>query len=613
MTLTLRRRPTSIAAAFFALALPILSAAYDAPRPVPHNLIVEGSLPEATRHRNQTLQSKRPPVLLTLAGGHLQKGIAIEPGSGRRLAFSATNAEGKEIYQGELELDVDSRFVPQVSVEFKSVVDGAAATLTLASHRVSLETAGVEREGALYTRITGDVFDADGRRLPLEEGELAFDVHGPGLDLLPCPGPHGGTVCTEFLPPRSPLEVQFGVCFRDRICKFEYVPPVTPVWRKVSLGMGWHACALKLNGELYCWGQGEHGQLGYAAQKLCSPGGSAGATHGCSGMPQQVTCSGAPCLFTDVSVGTRHTCAVDFNQDAWCWGDNFDGQLGLNFFDRTHEGSPEPRRVVGGLKFLSIHAGFNQTCGLTVTHQVFCWGDNSNAIIPTLADGWANDPRVVNASVVFDTLDFSYTHACGQTSGGDLHCWGINVAQVLGAGGFSPAPACASCPGAPLLMQGRIAALANQPVSLVSAGAHGSCAHLANGDTPCWGWALPAFDARPLDRLARGFHHACAISRGDMFCLGSSALGDGSDWHEVPGVGPVRVGSPPAHFREMDTGYGATCGIGSDENVYCWGSTSYAQLGLGLPAGYVTKPTPLSFPTTLKFPVKLFPAFTRKP
>jgi hypothetical protein len=98
-----------------------------------------------------------------------------------------------------------------------------------------------------------------------------------------------------------------------------------------------------------------------------------------------------------------------------------------------------------------------------------------------------------------------------------------------------------------------------------------------------------------------------------MSCLGSSALGDGSDWHEVPGVGPVFVSAPSTHFREMDTGYGATCAIGSDENVYCWGSTSYAQLGLGLPAGYVTKPTALLFPGTIKFPVKRFPVVTRNP
>jgi hypothetical protein len=600
-------------AASFLTLLPL--AAWADESPPPNNLFLAGDLPEATLLRVETPGLKSRPLLVTLAGGKLRDGLPVPEGQERLLLLTATNADGKVLYQGEVALDVNAEYVPQVSVLMKSLLDEKPVEVTLASHRVALEYASVEREGELYTRVTGDVFDANGRRLPLKEGELVLDFGDPGIPggFLPCPGPQGGAVCTEFLPPKSPLEVELDACFR-KICTIDFVPPIAPVWREVSLGMGWHACALKLNGELYCWGQGEYGQLGYTASKLCSSGGSTGSTFGCSGVPQLVACSSGPCRFTDVSVGLRHTCAVDVNQDAWCWGDNYDGQLGLDFFDPTHLGSPDPRQVVGGLKFLSIHAAFNQTCGLTVTHQVFCWGDNSNAIIPSLIDDWANDPRLVNSSVAFESLEHAYSHACGLTTGGNLHCWGINVAQVLGAGSFTAAPNCASCPGAPLLMQGRITELANQPVSLASAGANGSCAHLANGNTPCWGWTLPAFpNNRSLDRLARGFHHYCAISRGAMSCAGSDALGDGSDWHESPGVGPVPVSAPPAHFREMDTGYSATCGIGFDENVYCWGSTSYAQLGLGLPAGYVTQPTALTFPTTLKFPVKFTPAVRLKP
>ena len=90
-----------------------------------------------------------------------------------------------------------------------------------------------------------------------------------------------------------------------------------------------------------------------------------------------MVCTSGPCRFTDVSAGPRHTCAIDTNQDAWCWGDNYDGELGTDYFDPTNFGSPEPRMVVGGLKFLSIHAAFVATCGLTVTHDVYCWGSNS--------------------------------------------------------------------------------------------------------------------------------------------------------------------------------------------------------------------------------------------
>ena len=52
-------------------------------------------------------------------------------------------------------------------------------------------------------------------------------------------------------------------------------------------------------------------------------------------------------------------------------------------------------------------------------------------------------------------------------------------------------------------------------------------------------------------------------------------------------MGPVQVSSPPTPFRELDTGRGATCAIGYDENVYCWGGSSFGRLGLGI-GGVVT-------------------------
>ena len=91
-----------------------------------------------------------------------------------------------------------------------------------------------------------------------------------------------------------------------------------------------------------------------------------------------------------------------------------------------------------------------------------------------------------------------------------------------------------------------------------------------------------------------------AISRGVMQCAGMQALGDGSEYFDAPGVGPVTVDAKAFSFRELDTGHHATCAIGYDENVYCWGSTSYSRLGLGKPDGFVTRPTALLFPTTLK-------------
>lgn len=612
-----RRRPAFLAVAALAMGLPILGQAFEEPAVVRNNLILEGTLPGATLLSVATLGVKSKPVTLTLADGQIRSGVNIAEGKGQRLALTGTNADGKVLYRAEVELDVNSEYIPKLSLELESADGEQPAGLSFASHRVQLEFAGVEREGELYTRLTGAVFDADGRRVELREGELAWDIGDPWTreNLLDCPKSPGGTsLCAEFLPPKSPLRVPVDACFREGICVLEYAPPTPRIWRQVAVGMGGHGCALKLNGELYCWGQGEHGQLGYVALKECNGSGGVGNTWACSGMPQLVACANGPCHFTQVTTGTRHTCAIDTNQDAWCWGDNYDGELGLDFFDPTHIGSPQPRQVFGGLKFLAIQAAFSATCGLTTTHQVYCWGKNATSLMPSLAGGWANDPRLVPTAEPIADLDVNYTHACGRVANGNLYCWGSNWGFELGTLSWTSAPQCATCPAMPLLMQANIPALANQQVSLVSTGAHGTCAHTASGQTPCWGWALPALPAgRSLDRLSRGFQHYCAISRGTLECAGMQALGDGSEYFDAPGVGPVKVGPASLAFRELDTGHQATCAIGYDENVYCWGSTSYSQLGLGKPNGYVTKPVALTFPSTLKFPVKFTSPYTRMP
>ncbi len=585
----------------FVSLLALLSGAATAAEPAPgFNLILEGALPQAAQVqvdiRGDAGSFRQT---LPLVGGRLLQGVASPEGKSSRLTLSAVDARGEKLFQGSLTLEGGAGFEYPATLQLKSALDGSLAEVRIASQRVAVEFATVEREGRRLTRASAQVFDADGALLPAKEGEFAWGFDLPGLELYPCPASeYRAPLCAEFLPIKKGMIVRLDVCFRERICRVDFVPVAPPMWRDVALNLANHACALKLDGRLYCWGEGQVGQLGFVAPKLCEPGGSAGSTFGCSPTAQPVQCAWGPCLFNDVSAGMKHTCAIDVNQDAWCWGNNTEGELGLaTYNDRKDPGVPVPHAVVGGHKWLSIHAAFGSTCGLTTRHEVYCWGKNSPTLVPHLTAGWHNVPQRVNVPGPVAAMDVSFTHACAQTTGGELYCWGSNLQTELGALDYVTAPGCANCPTQPLRMQDRIASLANKVVRLVSTGSQGSCAHTTDDRTTCWGRATAAFNLiRPLDRLSRGFNHYCAVGSGQGICAGLGPLGDGNDNNSGIAMGPVLVGRPPTHFREIDAGNFATCGIGNDERVYCWGGSAFGRLGLGLNAGTVLRPTALVIP-----------------
>jgi alpha-tubulin suppressor-like RCC1 family protein len=87
----------------------------------------------------------------------------------------------------------------------------------------------------------------------------------------------------------------------------------------------YHACALRRDHRVVCWGDSAHALLGFARA---------------SEDPEPI-----PGLddVVDLSVGAMHSCALRSNGDVLCWGDNTYGQLG----DGTTEHRVEPTPVVG--------------------------------------------------------------------------------------------------------------------------------------------------------------------------------------------------------------------------------------------------------------------------
>jgi alpha-tubulin suppressor-like RCC1 family protein len=80
--------------------------------------------------------------------------------------------------------------------------------------------------------------------------------------------------------------------------------------------------------------------------------------------------------FSSITTG-GHICGLDGAGVAFCWGNNFGGQLGIG-----ESGSPSfreaPTPVLTALTFEEIASEGNHTCALTADEQVWCWGSNSS-------------------------------------------------------------------------------------------------------------------------------------------------------------------------------------------------------------------------------------------
>lgn len=603
-----------------------LFAAGAAGEPGSHNnLILEGILPEASMLHVSIDGGSKESVeySLPLVAGKLLTGLRSPVSKSRSIRLWAEDIRGERLYEGEARLEGDSGFGDPAVLELRSALDGATTEVTLSSRRVAIEFAQVQRGEVPFTRVTADVFDADGRRLDGRDTDLAWAIEDSWLRelMMNCQDVDGTSLCAEV---DSRLlgkgEARFVACAGGRICRPEWVPAPTPVWAKISVGMGDHACALKKDGTAWCWGRNKHGELGAVSTETCfDRQANNGALARCSGMPLQVQfrCPRGLCRFIDISAGKEHTCAIDTNYDAWCWGGNGSGEIGTGEVNQLPDpdgrpilvGSPVPRMVSGGLKFQAIRAGIHSTCGLTIrtpgwSPEVYCWGSNNFGLVPDSARFLNPTPTrvVVPADVV--TLDLRDQHACVRTQQGELFCWGSNARSQLVSGTsfpFSPSLTCRNCPAQPIRMQDSVLSLAGRSVALFSTGTDGTCASTTSGQTSCWGTPLPLpHTGTAVDRLSRGAHHYCIIGRGTAFCAGTGALGDGIG--SSMNAGPVRVLDPPDHFLEIDAGGSFTCGIGDDQQIHCWGDNAFGKLGRGIAAVDTDRPAPVFMLQSLVIP-----------
>jgi alpha-tubulin suppressor-like RCC1 family protein len=137
-----------------------------------------------------------------------------------------------------------------------------------------------------------------------------------------------------------------------------------------------HTCAVAPDGAGYCWGHAFFGELGNpAAPTVPCPAAYVGNEQS-SCAPRPVAVAGGH-RFKSIVTGGYHTCGLDRDGRAFCWGGNGWGVLGNG---RSGPGMKErtPVPVAGDLRFRALAAGEFMTCGIAVSDATYCWGWNQH-------------------------------------------------------------------------------------------------------------------------------------------------------------------------------------------------------------------------------------------
>ena len=136
---------------------------------------------------------------------------------------------------------------------------------------------------------------------------------------------------------------------------------------------GFHTCATTDAAGVQCWGFNRNYQLGHGT----TAGNQSAAPLAVIGVDDHVVA---------IAANTLHSCVLTAtDRTAYCWGINEKGQLGTGTTDNMPTAVPV-QHLAGGLRALA--AGQFHTCAVDADGHALCWGRNANG---ELGDGTGVD------------------------------------------------------------------------------------------------------------------------------------------------------------------------------------------------------------------------------
>jgi alpha-tubulin suppressor-like RCC1 family protein len=296
-------------------------------------------------------------------------------------------------------------------------------------------------------------------------------------------------------------------------------------WKQVSVGFFAHMAAIKTDGTLWTWGNGNSGRLGNATTTINNS--------------TPVTTFTGGTNWKQVSCGGFHTAAIKTDGTLWTWGYGRFGRLGNAV---TTNVSTPVTTFAGGTNWKQVDAGERHTTAIKTDGTLWTWGYGRN--------GQLGNAVTTNISTPITT--FAGGTNWKQISAGSRHTATLKTDGTLWVWGSSD--------------EGDLA--------------NGKGSYNFNG-IPDNFWNI----STPITTFAGGSNWAQASSDlalktdGTLWTWGynrNGQLGDG--FHVTINDVPRRVGSD-LNWKQVSCSYHSTAAVKTDGTLWTWGYNDQGQLG----------------------------------
>ena len=343
------------------------------------------------------------------------------------------------------------------------------------------------------------------------------------------------------------------------------------VYTQIGVGLG-TGYAIRNNGTLWAIGRGVFGTLG------------TGSTTDSSSLVQV----GSSSLWTSISGLRIGVLAIQTPGTLWAWGNNISGSLGLNTSGGTFS-TPVQVGAVSG--WTQVSGGGDYSLALRNDSTLWAWGNNGNGELGlnTLGGTFSTPVQVGSGATPYIRISAGNSHSGFIRSNGTLWMCGYNVRGQLGVN-TSTTRITSLVQVGTLSVWTRISC-GSGPGSLYGF----SMAVQSNGTL--WAWGNNGFGQLGLNTSTNysspvqvgalsvwtnifcGYYSAVAVqSNGTLWSWGSNSLGQLGQNNQINYSSPVQVGS--LGNWALPTGYiGQWTWASSSNQLYAWGDNAFGQLG----------------------------------